>query len=493
MTILDSEITPITAADPLNGQLFINGSWRESGSGERTEVLDPATGSVVGSVAKATVQDAKDAVAAAHAAFTSGVWSGLSGRTRARVLLRVAELIRERAPELARLESLDVGKPIGIAQAVDVGTAAEQYEYVASLTMQLDGSVRETPFPAHAFTSRQAIGVVAAITPFNFPLILSSTKIAAALAMGNSVVHKPATDTPLTALAMASILAEAGVPDGVVNVITGSGAVIGDILTSHPLVGKVAFTGSTEVGAHIAELAGRGLKPVTAELGGNGAHLVFADANLEVAIPSIIGGALFNAGQFCMAGTRILVERPIYETVVGMLSQAIPAMKVGSPAELDTDMGPLVSQKQLQKVESYIQAARDAGARIVVGGSRIELDGGFYHEPTLIADVSDQNPIVAEEVFGPVLTIQPFDDEDEAIRRANDTPYGLSAGVQTSDIARAHRVTKRLDAGMVWVNTWGLLDPAMPFGGMKQSGFGREFGPEALAAYTQHKSVVFGL
>ena len=477
----------------ITGQLFIHGTWRDAANGATTDVINPANGQVIGTVADATRQDVDDAVTAAREAFDSGVWSAKPARERARILFRVAELIRERSEKLALLESLDVGKPLTIAGAVDVETAAEEYEHMAALTMQISGDVRQTQAPAHAFTHREAVGVVAAITPFNFPLVMSATKLAPALAMGNSVVHKPSPDTPLTALAMVDILQEAGIPDGVVNVVTAAGADAGEAMTTHPQVDMVAFTGSTQVGALIAEQAGRSVKPVNLELGGNGAHVVFADADLEVAVGSIVGGALFNGGQFCMAGTRILVERAIYDTVVDRVTQAVSAMKVGDPAEPDTEMGPMANAKQLARVESYIQQAREAGATITTGGQRVDLDGGFYYQPTVVTGVDDANPVVAEEVFGPVITIQPFDTEEEAISRANATEYGLAAGIQTGDVKRAHRVSKAIQAGLVWVNTYGLLDPAMPFGGVKQSGYGRERGVEGLEAYTQIKSVVFGL
>src|SRR3954470_13325124 len=340
MTVQDSPArTTDLPAVVARGRLFIGGGWRDASDGAVTDVVNPATGTVAATAAKGTTADIDAAVAAARAAFEDGRWSGLSGRERSRILARASQLIRERAAELALVESTDVGKPITFANVVDVATAADQYEYVAALAQQLDGSVWETPLPAHAFTRREPLGVVAAITPFNFPLILSSTKIAAALAAGNTVVHKPATDTPLSALLMAEILTEAGVPAGVFNVVTGPGGTLGDHLVAHPDVAKVAFTGSTEVGAHVAELAGRSLRPVTAELGGNAANILFADADLDKAIGTVIGAFVFNTGQFCMAGPRLLVERPIYETVLGILKDAVPGVPVGSPTDPATVVG----------------------------------------------------------------------------------------------------------------------------------------------------------
>ncbi|MDQ0679988.1 acyl-CoA reductase-like NAD-dependent aldehyde dehydrogenase [Arthrobacter pascens] len=474
----------------VNGRLYINGEWRPSSDGATSAVINPATGEQAATVAAATTVDVNAAVAAAKAAFEDGRWSGLSGRERSRVLNKAAVLIRERAEELALTESTDVGKPITFARVVDVATAADQYEYVAALAQQLNGSVRETPLAAHAFTKREPLGVVAAITPFNFPLILSSTKIAAALAAGNSVVHKPASDTPLSALLMAEILTEAGVPAGVFNVVTGSGGSLGDHLVAHPDVNKVAFTGSTEIGRNVAALAGRNLRPVTAELGGNAANILFADADLDKAIGTVIGAFVFNSGQFCMGGPRLLVERPIYETVLGTLKGAVAGVPVGDPTNPETVVGPMASRKQLDKVISYVDGAKADGGEIVVGGQPLDLNGGFYFQPTVIAGLGNESAAVQEEIFGPVLTVQPFDTEEEAIELANSTEYGLASGIQTSSISRAHRVSSKLDAGIVWVNSWALLDPAVPFGGVKNSGWGREYGPEALESYTRTKSVV---
>ncbi|MFJ8106125.1 aldehyde dehydrogenase family protein [Streptomyces sp. NPDC096132] len=475
------------------GRLFIGGQWREAADGARTEVVDPSRGAVVTTVAEAGAADVDAAVRAAREAFDSGKWSGLSGRERGRVLLRVAQLIREEADEIARLESLDVGKPITLAHAVDVTNAANDYEYYATLAFSLEGGNRDTPMNALAYTKRGPIGVVAAITPFNFPLILAGSKIAPALAAGNTVVHKPADETPLSALYMAGLLQRAGVPDGVVNVVTGSGPVAGEALLRHPGVDKIAFTGSTAIGRHAASIAGENLKQVTMELGGNAAHIVFEDADLEKAVGAVIKGFVFNTGQFCMGGPRLLVARPVYSTLLNILAEAVPGVPVGDPRAVETVVGPMAGEKHLRKVEEYVDLARKEGARIVCGGERLDLDGGYYYKPTVIADLPNDSRVIQEEIFGPVLTVQPFDTEDEAIALANSTPYGLASGVQTGNLARAHRVADRLQAGIVWVNDWAMLDPAVPFGGVKDSGFGREYGPEALASYTKVKSVVVSL
>jgi acyl-CoA reductase-like NAD-dependent aldehyde dehydrogenase len=494
MTITDATAPGTTTPPRLRpGQLFIGGEWREASDGARTDVIDPANGEVFTSVASATTTDVDAAVAAARASFDSGVWSRLSGRERSRVLLKVVQIMRDREDELVWAESTDAGKPVTFARIVDVEHAALQYEYAASLGQHLDGSVRETPANTHAYVRREPIGVVAAITPFNFPLILSSTKIAPALIAGNSIVHKPATDTPVTALLMAEILQEAGVPDGVFIVITGPGSVLGDHLVGHPQVDKVAFTGSTEIGAHAAALAGQTLKSFTAELGGNAANMVFADANLDQAIQAVIGAFVFNAGQFCMAGPRLLVERPIYDVVLGILENAVPSVPFGDVTNPDTVIGPLASRTQLEKVERMVAQAKADGGEIITGGERVELNGGFYFQPTVIAGLTNDAAAVQEEIFGPVLTVQPFDTEDEAVELANSTPYGLASGIQSTNLAKAHRVAARLDAGITWVNGWALLDPAVPFGGVKASGWGREYGPEVLSSYQRTKSIVISL
>ncbi|MFJ8533690.1 aldehyde dehydrogenase family protein [Streptomyces sp. NPDC093591] len=474
------------------GRLFIGGQWREAADGARTEVVDPSRGAVVTTVADAGAADVDAAVRAARDAFDDGAWSGLSGRERGRVLHRVAELIRENADTVAELESRDVGKPITLAHAVDVTNAANDYEHFAALAHALDGSVRDTPMNALAYVRRRPLGVVAAITPYNFPLILAGSKIGPALAAGNTVVHKPAEETPLSALYMAELFKKAGLPDGVLNVVTG-GPAAGEALLRHSGVDKVAFTGSTTVGRKVAGIAGEALKPVTMELGGNAAHLVFEDADLEKAVGAVIKGFVFNTGQFCMGGPRLLVARPVYSTLLGILADAVPGVPLGDPRKPETVVGPMAGERHLRKVEEYVDLARKEGGRIVCGGERLDLDGGYYYKPTVIADLPNDSRVIQEEIFGPVLTVQPFDSEDEAVELANSTPYGLASGIQTGNLARAHRVADRLQAGIVWVNDWAMLDPAVPFGGVKDSGFGREYGPEALDAYTTTKSVVVSL
>lgn len=496
MTVSQDAPSASTLTPPASwpaGRLFIGGAWRESSDGARMDIVAPATGRKLTDVARGTALDIDDAVTAARESFDAGVWSGLSSRKRARILHRAFELMRERAEDLAQAESLNVGKPITFARAVDVANASEFFDYYAALGHSLDGEVREITANAHAYAKKEPYGVVAAITPFNFPLILSSAKIAPALVAGNSVVHKPASDTPLSALLMAEILQAAGVPDGVFNVVTGPGSSLGDHVVAHPGVDKVAFTGSTEIGAHAAALAGQTLKPFTAELGGNAANILFADADLDTAINTVISAFVFNSGQFCMAGPRLLVERPVYDTVLDILAQALPQVPFGAPSAPDTVIGPVANRSQLDKVIGMVERARTAGARVVTGGHTVDLDGGFYYAPTVLADLDPRAEIVVEEVFGPVLTVQPFDDEDEAIHLANSTRYGLASGIQTADLTRAHRVAARLQAGITWVNGWAMMDPSVSYGGVKASGWGREGGPEGLESYQKSHSIVFNL
>jgi acyl-CoA reductase-like NAD-dependent aldehyde dehydrogenase len=472
------------------GRLFIAGEWRESSNGARHDVITPATGQRITDVAWATVDDVDAAVVAAKSAFDSGVWSRLSGRERSRVLLRVAALIRERAEQFAQAESQDVGKPILFARVVDVPTAANTFEYHAALAHVQEGSVRETPLPSLQWTRREPVGVVGAITPFNFPLILTASKLAPALAAGNSVVHKPAEDTPLTAVLLAEVFEDAGLPAGVHNLVTGAGAELGERLVEHHDTTMIAFTGSTAVGSKVAARCGELFKPIMTELGGDGAHIVFADADVDTAVGAIINGFVFNTGQFCMAGPRLLVERPLHDAIVGILSQAVPGVPIGDISDMGTVVGPLISQRQLERVEGFVERARAAGGEIAVGGERLHLNGGFYYRPTVITGLPNDSEAVQEEVFGPVLTVQAFDSEEEAIALANSTRYGLAMGIQTTDLNKAQRVAKRLDAGIVWVNQWGALDEAVPFGGVKNSGYGRENGPEGMYAYTRSKSIV---
>ncbi len=468
-----------------DGRLYIDGQWRDAADGARRDVINPATGEIVGTVAEGGREDIDAAVAAATKAFHDGPWPAMSGRERGDLLLRAARLLEDHREELAQLESLDTGKPITFARMVDLGDTIDHFTYYGGLASTIEGATRSIRRPGFAYTRREPLGVVGAITPFNFPLILSTSKIAPALAAGNTVVHKPAEDTPLTALRLAELLTEAGLPEGVLNVVTG-GAAAGAALAEHPGVAKIAFTGSTPTGRRIAASASATVKQTTLELGGKSAQIVFEDADVGVAIESAVGGFVFNTGQFCMGGNRLLVHRSLYDTVLGALAEAATHVPVGDPLNPQTVVGPMAGLKQLENVERYIALGE---GRVVAGGHRLDIGGGFFYAPTVLADLDNDARCEQEEIFGPVLTVQAFDTEDEALALANGTPFGLAAGLHTRDVARAHRVAAKLRAGIVWINSWAVLDSALPFGGYGQSGYGREHGPEALDAYLQTKSV----
>jgi acyl-CoA reductase-like NAD-dependent aldehyde dehydrogenase len=485
----DKQALPVTP-----GQLFIDGQWAPLDD-RRRSVINPATGTEITTVAEAGADEVKRAVGAARRAFDAGVWSRLPARERGRVLLAAATLLRERSEEFAQLESLDTGKPLMFSRMIDVATAAEMLEYYGSLAGSIEGSVRSTGAPMLAYTRREPLGVVAAITPFNFPLVLSMSKIAPALAAGNAVVHKPSEETPLTALRVADLLTQAGVPAGIFTVITG-GVEAGQALVADTRIDKIAFTGSTAAGRKIAAAAGENLQHITVELGGKSANVIFADSDIEAAVRTAINGFVYNTGQFCMAGSRVLVERPVYDEVVEAIAAGSAYVPVGDPFDGGTVIGPMTGPRHLEKVRSFLRRATDSGVRVLgagAGESESVISGGYFAAPTVLADVAQDSPFVQEEIFGPVLTVQPFDTEEEAIRLANDTPYGLAAGLQTTNVSRAHRVAAELQAGLVWVNGWGVLDVAMPIGGYKASGYGRECGPEGLDEYLQTKSVLMSL
>jgi acyl-CoA reductase-like NAD-dependent aldehyde dehydrogenase len=473
-------------------QLFIDGQWVDALNAETFETLDPATGEVLTTVSKAGPAEVDRAVQAARRAF-EGEWSLWTPAQRQRLLFRVSEVIRERATEFAQLECLDNGKSAAVAEAVDVTWVAEIFAYYAGWATKIEGRTIPVSVPWapgaswHAYTLREPVGVCGAIIPWNFPLLMAAFKVAPALTCGNTMVLKPAEQTPLTALLLAEVVAEAGLPDGVLNVVTGYGDAGADI-AAHDDVDKVAFTGSTEVGKLIVDAAKGNLKKVSLELGGKSPQVVYADADLDLAIPGAASGFLFNHGQTCTSGARLLVEDKIFEEFTQGVAEVARASKIGPGLDPTNQVGPLVSQEQLSRVTGYIEQGLADGARALSGGAR-HGDTGFYVEPTVLVDVEDSFSVYREEIFGPVVVATPFSAEQGVRAQANDTPYGLAASVWTKDISKAHRTAREIKAGTVWINCHNAFDTALPFGGYKQSGWGRELGEAAIDLYTQTKAV----
>jgi phenylacetaldehyde dehydrogenase len=476
------------------GKLFIGGEWRAALSGKTFQTPNPATGQVLATVADGQSEDIDAAVVSARKAY-EGDWSRLTPSARSKILWRVADLIGEHAATLAEIESLDNGKPMTHAQFVDVAMATELFHYMAGWCTKLEGNTLSlsTPYAPgatfHAYTLREPIGVCGQIIPWNFPLLMAAWKLAPALACGNTIVLKPAEQTPLSVLYLADLLVEAGLPAGVVNIVTGQGETAGAPLAAHPGVDKIAFTGSTEVGKLIVDAARGNLKKVSLELGGKAPNIIFDDADLSTAIEGAANAIFFNQGQVCCAGSRLYVQSGIYDEVIAGVSAIANGIKVGDGREADTVMGPLVSAEQLQRVAGYVAGGISAGATAAAGGNTLG-QGGYFFQPTVLTDTRPDMAVVKEEIFGPVLVADRFDDVEAIVRTANDTEFGLSAGIWTSDVSKAHRVAKQLQAGTVWVNCFNILDASLPFGGYKQSGWGREMGHEVLNAYTQVKSVV---
>jgi aldehyde dehydrogenase (NAD+) len=473
------------------GRLFIAGEWRSAKSGRTFPTHNPSTGEVLTEVAEAGDADVDDAVASAREAFESSTWSNLSGRERGRLLYRIADRMEQRADELARLETLDNGKPLREARAFDIAGAIECFRYYAGWADKIEGEVLPIPGPYLNYTRREPVGVCAGIIPWNFPLQMAAWKVAPALACGNTMILKPAEQTPLTALELAGLAMEAGLPPGVLNVVPGFGEGAGAALVRHPGVDKIAFTGSTEVGKRVQKEAADTLKRVSLELGGKSPNIVLADADLDAAVKGATAAVFYNTGQACTAGSRLLVERSVHQEFLERLIQRSRTMVAGDPMDSRTRMGPLISQAQLDRVLGYVERGKEEGATLVAGGDRPDVNGGqgYFLNATIFDAVDPEMTIAREEIFGPVLAVIPFDDIDDAVRIANSSVFGLAAAVWTRDVARAHRVAHALRVGTVWVNMYHTLDTGSPFGGYKQSGYGRELGRHALDLYTQVKSV----
>jgi phenylacetaldehyde dehydrogenase len=492
MTVtVDRSVEEFTAAPR---KLFINGQWTDAASGKTFETPNPATGETLANIAEGDAEDINRAVRAARRAFDDGPWGRMTPSERGRIIWRIGDLILEHADELAQLESLDNGKPVAVARGADVPLAADLFHYMAGWATKIEGNTIDISVPYmpganfHSYTLREPLGVVGQIIPWNFPLLMAAWKLGPALTTGNCVVLKPAEQTPLTALLLAQLIAEAGIPDGVVNVVTGFGETAGAALAAHDDVDKVAFTGSTEVGKLIVQASGASnLKKLTLELGGKSPNIVFDDADAG-AVEGAANAIFFNHGQCCVAGSRLFVQEDRFDEVVNGVAEIAKGIKLGPGMESGTQMGPLVSEEQLQRVTGFLDSGREDGATTITGGGRFG-DHGYFVEPTVITNTRPEMKIVREEIFGPVVVAAPFRSLDEIAAEANNSSYGLGAGIWTRDISKAHALAKKLRAGTVWINCYNVFDASLPFGGYKQSGWGREMGHQVLEAYTEVKAV----
>jgi len=478
---------------PPHRQMLIGGDWVDAVDGDTFVTVDPATERVLATVPRGRAADVDRAVRAARAAFEPGSpWRTMSPSQRGRIIHRIGDLILEHADELALLETQDNGKPIVYARHADLPMAADLFHYMSGWATKIEGET--IPFSVAppgrflSYTVREPIGVVGQIIPWNYPLMMAAWKLAPALAAGCTIVLKPAEQTPLSALRLGELIQQAGVPDGVVNIVTGD-AEAGAALAAHPDVDKVAFTGSTEVGKLIVQAAAGNLKKLTLELGGKSPNVIYADADLEKAVAGAAGAIFFNQGESCIAGSRLYVERPVFDTVVAGIKEAATKITVGVGTDPQTQMGPLVSAEQLDRVLGYVNSGLEDGATVITGGHRIGNEG-FFMAPTIFTGTTPQMRVEVEEIFGPVLVAIPFDSMEDVVPKANDTPYGLAAGVFTRDVSKAFQTANALRAGTVWINTWNVLDAALPFGGYKQSGWGREMGHEVLRNYLETKTVI---
>ncbi len=489
----DSSVTGFVSK---TGKLLINGKWVDAASGKTFATYNPATGEVLANVAAGDKEDIDRAVKAARAAFETGPWSKISPSERGRLLWKLADLLEKHTEEFAQLESLDNGKPLKVARVADVPLAVDHFRYYAGWATKIEGNTislglaKQGKF--HAYTVREPVGVVGQIIPWNFPLLMAAWKLAPALCVGCTVILKPAEQTPLTALRLGELIMEAGFPEGVVNIVPGFGETAGAALSAHPDVDKIAFTGSTEVGKLIIHAATGNLKKVSLELGGKSPNIILDDADIDAAIPGAASAIFFNQGQTCCAGSRLFVDKKIFDKVVDGVAQNASKIRIGQGFDPDVDMGPLVSEEQFNKVCGYLESGKQEGAKAVTGGSRAG-NRGYFVQPTVLVNTTDTMKVVQEEIFGPVLTAIPFSDINEIAAKANNTEYGLAAGIWTRDIKKAHALASKLRAGTVWINCYNVFDAALPFGGYKQSGWGREMGHEVLKNYTEVKSVCAAL
>ncbi len=474
-------------------RMLIEGQWVPAASGKTFQTIDPASEQPIADVPAGDKEDVDRAVRAARRAFEGGPWRRMTASERGRALWKLADLIEARTEEFAQLETLDNGKPISVSRVADIPLVVDHFRYYAGWATKVEGETIPVSVPGQRFlnyTLREPVGVVGQIIPWNFPLLMAAWKLAAALACGNTVVLKPAEQTPLSALRLGELLDDAGIPPGVVNIVTGFGETAGAAIAAHPDIDKVAFTGSTEVGHEIMRAAAGNLKRVSLELGGKSPNVVFADADVDAAAIGAASAIYFNHGQCCCAGSRLFIQDKIYDKLMPRLIDYSTNIKVGPGMEPATEMGPLVSSEQFDRVNGYLAAGREEGAKVAVGGSRPkQLKKGYFVAPTVFTDVRADMKIVREEIFGPVVCAIPFKEPEEVLAAGNDTTYGLAAAVWTRDIEKAHRLAESLRAGTVWINCYNMFDAASPFGGYKQSGFGREMGKAALELYTQIKSV----